>query len=330
MANQREGGIPWTDVTDNVIVAEGGGWWCRKITEGCKNCYAANLNQSTYFHGNKLPYSGEPPALLLKSDLIKSWARQRTAKKHFVASMTDVFGEWVAREWQFEILDGMLAAPMQTFQVLTKRADVMLEAVTQWLAARSLDSLPPNVWPMVTAENQREADRRIPYLLRVPAAVRGLSCEPLLEGIVLQGDGNYGRPEVMHSRAYLRGDTPDWQEYRPGIDWVIVGGESGPGARPCELAWIRSVVGQCRAANVPVFVKQLGSRFAVDYYDHEYRDEYESHGWEWPEPMGWDTRHGQPPIGSRVRIALKDRKGGDITEFPEDLRVRQFPQTAGG
>src|SRR5688572_19248247 len=117
--------IEWTDVTDNIIIVEGGGWWCRKISPGCFNCYAARLNLSTYFGGNKLPYTGEPPKLILRRDILKSWARQRKAKKHFVASMTDVFGEWVPVEWQFEFLDAMAAAPNQTFQILTKRADIM-------------------------------------------------------------------------------------------------------------------------------------------------------------------------------------------------------------
>src|SRR4051812_21118329 len=103
--------IQWTDETDNIIVAQDGGWWCRKISVGCTNCYAAKLNQSSYFHGNKLPYSGEAPPLKLRTELIESWARQRKAKKHFVASMTDVFGEWVPREWQYTMLDGARNAP---------------------------------------------------------------------------------------------------------------------------------------------------------------------------------------------------------------------------
>lgn len=119
--------IEWTDVTDNIIAAvdeHGGqrGWWCRKISPECLNCYAEVLNQSDYFNGNKLRYAGEPPVLKLREDIIDGWARQRKSRKHFVASMTDVFGEWVPQSWIFRFLDGMWRAPLQIFQVLTKRA----------------------------------------------------------------------------------------------------------------------------------------------------------------------------------------------------------------
>ena len=305
--------IEWTDITDNIIVAKGGGWWCRKISDGCTHCYAAKLNQSDYFHGNKLPYSGEPPELLLKAEIIDSWARQRVAKRHFVASMTDVFGEWVPREWQFKMLDGMRAAPLQTFQVLTKRADVMLDAVTAWCASRELFGLPPNVWPMVTAENQEQADKRIPYLLKVPALIRGLSVEPIL------GRVDVGRflccPWCAREQPKTDGKGTTWHDLDGvpipcptpetgrgaavnNIAWVIVGGESGPGARPCDISNIRSIVEQCRGAGVACFTKQLGAR-AYESAKHE--------------------------GGTSYFLHLKDRKGGDIEEFPEDLRVRHLP-----
>src|SRR5688572_23036958 len=126
--------IQWTDVTDNIIVAvnevgERHGWWCRKISPGCAHCYSETINQSDYFHGNHLKYEGEPPVLKLREDIIDSWVRQTKPKKHFVMSMSDVFGEWVPQSWIFRMLDGMRAAWKQTFQVLTKRADVMLREV---------------------------------------------------------------------------------------------------------------------------------------------------------------------------------------------------------
>ena len=102
--------IQWTDVTDNIIVAvdESGaqrGWWCQKISPGCAHCYAEDINDSDYFHGNHLPYSGSPPMLKLREDIIDGWARQRKTKKHFVMSMSDVFGAWVPRSWIFRFLD---------------------------------------------------------------------------------------------------------------------------------------------------------------------------------------------------------------------------------
>jgi protein gp37 len=151
--------IQWTDVTDNIIVAvdEAGnhhGWWCKKISPGCAHCYAEDLNQSTYFNGNKLKYSGSPPVLKLREDIIDSWARQRKPKKHFVCSMTDVLGEWVPRAWIFRYLDGMVAAPQQIFQVLTKRADVALREIAAYCEARGIAKLPANIWIGVSVEDQ--------------------------------------------------------------------------------------------------------------------------------------------------------------------------------
>src|SRR5262245_32417058 len=95
-------GIEWTDVTDNIIRAENGGWWCRKISPGCENCYAEQINLNPFFGGNKRPYRGAPPTLELREDIIESWARQKKSKKHFVASMTDIFGEWMPQDIIFK------------------------------------------------------------------------------------------------------------------------------------------------------------------------------------------------------------------------------------
>lgn len=108
--------IEWTDKVDNIIVAEGGGWWCRHASPGCDNCYAEARNKNSFFGGNGLAYRGAPPALKLRQEIIDGWRGQRKPKKHFVASMTDVFGDWVPRWMIFQFLDGMAAAPQQTFQ----------------------------------------------------------------------------------------------------------------------------------------------------------------------------------------------------------------------
>jgi protein gp37 len=268
--------IAWTDVTDNIIVAADGGWWCRKISDGCTNCYAARLNQSDYFHGNKLPYSGEPPKLLLKSNVIKAWARQTKSKKHFVASMTDVFGEWVSRDWQYEMLDGMRAAPSQIFQVLTKRADVAVKAMCDWKWLSKIKTPPANIWLGFSAENQEAFNLRWPYMRTL--AYLGFtvfaSLEPLLSPIQLPNDF-----------LLLHGDV-----------WVITGGESGPKARPCDISNIRSIVEQCKASGVACFVKQLGAK-----------------------PFMGVKGFGPP---------IRDSKGGDPSEWPEDLRIREFPARA--
>lgn len=270
--------IQWTDVTDNIIVASQGGWWCRKLSPGCANCYAAKLNDSTYFKGNHLPYSGKPPELKLREEIIDGWKRQRNPKRHFVASMTDVFGDWVPQEWVNAFLSGMTLAPRQTFQVLTKRADVMRDRVSEWLRSTGRAEVPPNIWLGVSVEDQKRAVERIPILLSIPAKVRFLSVEPLLSGVDLD-------PPAIR-----------WLTCPKRIDWVIIGGESGLGARPCNVEWIRSIVQQCKAAGVACFTKQLGS----------------------------------VPVQGENNSILYDGgpthpKGGDPSEWPEDLRVRQFP-----
>lgn len=273
--------IQWTDVTDNIITVEGGGWWCRKISEGCANCYAAKLNQSDFFGGNKLPYTGRPPALVLRTDIIDSWKRQRKPKKHFVCSMTDIFGEWIDQEMANTFLDGMCVQG-HVFQLLTKRPDIMRDRVNGWLKSRGHHSPPKSIWFGVSVENQKRADERIPILLQVPAAVRFLSVEPMLEPINL---GLFGTlPKTTH---------PSYTLTHQLLHWVIVGGESGHKARPCGIGWVRSIVDQCKDAEVPVFVKQLGSN----------------------------------PLALFKRYTTNHPKGGDMAEWPKDMQVREFPCT---
>ncbi len=259
--------IQWTDVTDNpihLIKPDGkhGGHWCKKISPGCANCYAEAQNQKPFYGWASMrPYTGNRPTLfLLNLDILNSWSRQRAPKKHFVCSMTDLFGDWVATEWQFEIFDAMVAAPKQTFQVLTKRPQIALKSIEEYCQINGLEKLPSNIWVGVSVESQQYADERIPVLFQVPAHIRFLSVEPLLEQVFLPLEN---------------------------ISWVIVGGESGSHARLCRVEWIQSVVNQCQKSGVPVFVKQLGARSS---------------------------------------ITLQDSKGGDISEFPKSLQVRNFPK----
>lgn len=261
--------IQWTDVTDNpihLIKPDGkhGGHWCKKISPGCANCYAEAQNQKPFYSWASMhPYTGNRPKLfLLNLDILNSWSRQRAPKKHFVCSMTDLFGEWVATEWHFNVFDAMTAAPRQTFQILTKRPEIALASIQKYCQLRGIGKLPSNIWVGVSVESQKWADRRIPILSKIPAHIRFLSVEPLLEEVQLR---------------------------LLGIHWVIVGGESGSGARPCQVEWIQSVVSQCQESEVPVFVKQLGTQSS---------------------------------------ISLKHPKGGDISEFPKSLQIREFPKLA--
>jgi len=182
----------------------------------------------------------------------------------------------------------ILDTPNLDWLLLTKRPEnVMRYARDMWCRFDDSYPLPPNVWLGVSVEDQATADERIPHLLRVPATIRFLSVEPLLGPVDLMLLGG----QRIH-----------------GVDWVIVGGESGHGARRFELDWARSIQSQCDKANVPWFFKQAGSN-----------------------PHDWDT--GDPPNyipPEIVPLRLIDRKGGDMSEFPNNLQVREFPNHAGG
>jgi len=177
---------------------------------------------------------------------------------------------------------------------------------------------PANIWIGTSVEDQKRADERIPELLKIPAKVRFLSVEPLLGPVDLgfKGSTDVKFPADFKDRTEKQRD--DWiaQTARAtyiarcdnGIHWVIVGGESGPGARPCNVEWIRDIVRQCKAAGVPCFVKQLGSVPIAD--------DVNSVGFK------WTKRDCKTGLWS---LKTKHPKGGDPAEWPEDLRVREFP-----
>lgn len=220
--------------------------------------------------------------------------RWRKPRRIFVNSMSDLFHESLSNEQIAAVFGVMAAAPHHTFQILTKRSKRMREWFA-WLRGPSEDTFTmqqrgivaaPNTaralldaayeylgkvrkpeldaawklfeddpWPLpnvhlgVSVENQEAADERIPDLIGTPAVVRFLSCEPLLGPVTLQGDDP---PPAMRSRSYLRGILGDER-----INWVILGCESGPGARPAEDAWFHSLAEQCKEAGVPFFNKQM-------------------------------------------------------------------------
>lgn len=184
-----------------------------------------------------------------------------------------------------------------------------------------------NVWLGVSVENQEAADERIPLLLQAPAAIRFLSCEPLLGPIdlspwfqMLDRDAA-GLSDDPLAASMLQSAMFDGRAEAPTIGerlhWVIAGGESGHGARSMDLAWARSLVAQCQSAGVSPFVKQLGT-CPVCANDDARR---------WPSesmPLRWDYEpHHQ---GEIAPLHLNDRKGGDMCEWPLDLRVREFPE----
>lgn len=299
-----------------------------------------------------------------------SW---RKPQRVFVNSMSDLFHEDVPDQFIDRVFAVMALAHRHTFQVLTKRADRMrayvdrladstiepgfadwpkiLDDQMPWLtgevgAGRMQDicEVPdvssawplPNLWLGVSAENQEQADTRIPDLLQTPAAVRFVSAEPLLGPIRFKQqnpDGFWPPNAPQPDLAWLRHkDWPDDFQYcTTGLNWVIVGGESGHGARPCDVAWVRSIVEQCQAARVPAFVKQFGANVR-DRNDAGFTGDFDGSATCWPEQHLIDDRIEHDLDGTRdgyqgapVRIHLRDRKGATPREWPEDLRVREFP-----
>lgn len=512
-----ETSIQWTDHSINPIRARlksdrrKVGHYCEKISSGCANCYSSNFQPRfglPMFGGTSGPRRDEVELFLDQSKLDEVLRRKKPTK-YFWCDMTDLFGEWVPDEWIDRCFAVMALTPHHTHQVLTKRAGRLHKHMTYrdsptfigiemnrlmpgWrdegppvggeVGSRQYWPL-PNVWLGVSVENQQTADERIPPLLKTPAAVRFLSCEPLLSAVDLSEyirynplydinrtdgrvsvSGSPGRPdrgptgrlgveggrgegepleqnddpqrgdaapdrrddlgriqaredhapretgdgwcpppsvpgllradptradrqpqesergqggqqagesgtghirgagssldigagsEAERSRrgeeqsgetsgksgsgdqeaSGGRGETQvdsgglrnlgqdsleDRQRAKVGLSWLIVGGESGRGARPFDPNWARSLLGQCKAAGVAFFMKQMGSRpmyFADSLPCQQSPESIMLHGDYDPEPL---------------EMRLKDSKGGDPAEWPEDLRVRQFPASAAG
>lgn len=243
--------IEWTQRSWNPIRG------CSRISEGCRHCYAEQI--AARFSGVGQPYEGlatrSPARWTGKLQFIKkdvcapfSWKKPQCV---FVNSMSDLFHEDVKFDWLVEIFYVMLKATKHTFQILTKRAGVMSQQVPRVMAKLNINDPLTNVWLGVSVEDQKTADERIPLLLQTPAAVRWLSCEPLLGTIDLDGNSDPIRRGVQH-----------WDYFRMSkekIDWVVVGGESGTGARPMHPDWARSLRDQCTAAGAPFFFKQWGA-----------------------------------------------------------------------
>lgn len=275
--------IEWTDETWNPVTG------CSKVSQGCKHCYAERLAPKV-FAGQRVPALISPEQLdrprvftdvVLHPDRIPLPARWVKSKRVFVNSMSDLFHEDVPFEFIDRVFAVMSVTTRHKYQVLTKRAERMQEyfedrcsnvimgdypeAIAEadigfkWTPATDrrggYDNCGPawpleNVWLGVSVEDQERANLRIPALLNTPAAVRFLSCEPLL-----------GPVDLTNVRAVLGRDALSDLDV-PGttkVDWVIVGGESGRKARRMDADWARSLRDQCTAAGVPYFFKQWGA-----------------------------------------------------------------------
>lgn len=287
-------GIQWTDHTFNP-------WWgCDKVSLACRNCYAETFakrvglkvwggdNTERRFFGDK--HWNEP----LKWNRAAEKAGER--RRVFCASMADVFEnrpDLIPHRARLFHLVTM--TPWLDWLFLTKRpehADRLWRLAAYEVNGHQGDVWPTNIWLGTTVEDQEQADKRIHRLLSVPAAVRFLSVEPMLGLIDLENlvraVGKTGEHHFSALQCDVSPDDDEWQGRV--IDWVIVGGESGPKARPFDLDAARRIVADCKAAGVAVFVKQLGERWARESGTYK-----------------------------------QDSHGGTPELWPEDLRVRQMP-----
>lgn len=340
--------IEWTDATWNPTRG------CSRVSAGCDNCYAmrearrhdhpgGSYEGLTRIGKRGVDWSG---VVRLVPEALDVPLRWRNPRRIFVDSMSDLFHESLPFPTIAEVVERMcwgfflacrkgaacpcscthdpesyspddddcrcwMETPQHTYQVLTKRAERMCEFFAWaasdegWSHAPTLaeGGLPRLVWLGVSVEDQATADERIPWLLRTPAAVRFVSYEPAL------GPADFapwlGRAATQCCACGLKygHDQVVGGTGCRGLDWIIVGGESGPRARPFDAEWARSTVRQCREAGVACFVKQIGAR-----------------------PLGLDL--GSVPGTDRpIQLErLRDRKGADMSEWPEDLRVRELPR----
>lgn len=194
---------------------------CTKVSDGCKNCYAEKMSKRLQAMGQPRYINGFK--VTLHYDLLDKPLKWKKPRKIFVNSMSDLFHKDVPDEFIFEVFKTMNLAKQHCFQVLTKRPErvVKLADKLKWS---------PNIWIGTSVESMKVIER-VNLLRQVPASIRFLSCEPLLGPLFLDLEG---------------------------IHWVIAGGESGPGARPIDEMWVRSIRDQCLEQNVPFFFKQWG------------------------------------------------------------------------
>ncbi len=321
---------------------------CTKVSPGCANCYAeglANRFGAKWGGWGKgkprvLAKDWEKPvrwnrdfaeAIQLADHCFPSRDRSQDAahRPRVFPSICDWLDPEVDPQWLFDFLKLVLRkTPEVRWLLLTKRPELFMERlkaardrctvdpmdvtdlIDAWLAG---DRIPLNVGIGTSVEDQPRGDERIPELLKIPARFRFVSVEPMLGPLDLRlMPRSYGFPQHI-TRNWVAVGMPQ------GIHWVIVGGESGPGARPCDVDWIRGVVHQCSQASVPCFVKQLGSKAVESDFQHT-KECWNEHcalagG---PEDCAGEVVHDS--------LCLAHPKGGDPDEWPDDLRVRQFPE----
>lgn len=298
--------IEWSEKVWNVTRG------CRRVSPGCGTstaggCYAERTAHR--YSGPGLPYEGlvrltkKGPRWngrgLFVEDKLEDPLQWRKPARIFVNSMSDLFYEAFSDAQIARVWDVMRRCPQHQFQILTKRPERMRD----WV--RRLGIVLPNVWLGTSVEDQATADERIPFLCATPARLRWVSAEPLLGPVSI----TKWLPDACGVASLEDGP----------VRWVVVGGESGPRSRPCDDEWILELVAECRRGYAACFVKQLGR--------YPYANEDRRGAWlpttVWGNPTG-DERFD----GGIALLKDKKRKGGDVTEWPYDLRWRQYPEAA--
>ena len=317
-----EGGFTWNPIRARLktteprirmpAITQRSGTFCTRISPGCTHCYASTINKR---FGNGLEFTVpnlEKIEFFIDEKILAEPLKRKKPATIFVGDMFDLFHEAIDPLFIGAVFGMMLKCPQHTFQVLTKRTARMRELISPYgVSPGSL--MGQNIW-LGTSVESPDYEKRIVDLLATPAAIRYLSIEPQLAEVNAHlGAKGCDHPsldglestdavwECNVCKGWFRAeqipDKPGYYVRHVGIDWVICGGESGHEARPFNLAWAESLQAQCEAANVAFFMKQIGSNATY--------------------------REGPYPFRDRTRG--DDRKGGDPAEWPEHLRVRQFP-----
>lgn len=297
----------WTPIRARNLKTEKVGWHCEHVTTGCEFCYAERMNKRLGTGLSFKPGYRKDIEIFLDREMLLAPLRWKSPRRIFVCSMTDAFADFVKDEWLDKIFAVMALCPQHTFQVLTKRGERMRD-YCHGLQQEELDESIEAIMPFTMA-------RVIHRPLGSPALPLrnvwlGVSCER-------QQEADERIPLLLQTPAAVRfisaepllglidlqtimvaschSEFPNGEPALANLDWVIVGGESGGhDARPFKIEWADEIIEQCRDANVACFVKQLGS---------------------------FPTSDGYP-------LELRSRKGGDESEWPMRLNVRQFPQAA--
>jgi len=300
--------IEWTEETWNPVAG------CTRISEGCEHCYIERTPPFRMAHRRfDGPHIGATTGVMLHPERLRRPLEWRKPRRIFVCSMADLFHDNVPDDYISRVFAMMAIAPQHTYQVLTKRPHRMRALLSSdsfraygfWAGVPDHAWPLPNVWLGISTETQKWADIRIPILLDTPAAVRWISAEPLLGPVEL-------RYSYCPSHDFPGGmctfSCPD----RRRLNWVVVGGETGPGSRPMDPAWPRAIRDQCAAASVPFFFKQWGDHVTFDQMNDAAHH-------------AWDLHHGNdqhlPSTYWRMgkKLAGRELDGRTHDEYPASL-----------